>query len=50
MIRGIKRGERRILTGSDAVWSDRLQRLFPSRYESHLLRKLRGLFVGSNKR
>ena len=43
IVEGVRRGRARILIGPDAVWSDRLQRLFPCRYPSvlQLLRTLR---------
>ncbi|HET8924052.1 MAG TPA: SDR family oxidoreductase [Candidatus Acidoferrum sp.] len=45
MVEGIIRGERRILIGPDAIWFERLQRVFPARYEQALrsLRIIRGL-------
>lgn len=42
IVNGVTRGEQRILVGPDALFFDRLQRLFPTRY-SRVLKSLRKL-------
>lgn len=50
IVEGIVRGEHRILVGPDAIWMERLQRMFPTSYEGVLntLRLARNLIRGGN--
>lgn len=47
IIKGMRKGKKRILIGRDARFMDRIQRLFPQSYGRILFRKINSLFDGN---